>query len=251
MHTIQLKNKRGKVVATLQWERPEDLINWATANGEQNGLELRNVDPEAPITLMSEAPPVHKLKIIAKESKVLKTHSDVQTLLMSVSENLHEEFEILMCKSFVNEKSLADKKNQINALDEITEALFDLQQLQEKTEMCLMNYGVSHDEYRDFIKQPMDYIINLLTEMRETRSVQLPDVFCMVLDYKVKEKHPLNTPQEPRTVDKPVYGMTKLLEMKNQGIKFKGTWSLTDAKKEIDDAIEKFKRRGDDLCTGT
>lgn len=251
MHNIQLKNKRGKVVATLQWERPEDLINWANSIANESGKEFRNVDPEVPVILEAIAAPVHKLKIVAKEQTLsVKSHSDIQTLLQSISENLHEEFEILMCKNFVNENTLSEKKNQINVLNEITEALFDLSQLQEKTEMCLMNYGISEMEYRNFIRMPMEMIIAQLTEMRETRSVQLPDVFCMVLDYKVKEKHPLNTPVESRIAEKPLHGLTKLMEMKSAGMKFAGTWSLKEEIKKIDSLIEKHKR-GDDLCTGT
>lgn len=248
MHNIQLKNKRGKVVATLQWERPEDLINWANSIANESGKEFRNVDPEVPVKLEAIAAPVHKLKIVAKEQTLsVKTHSDIQTLLQSISENLHEEFEILMCKNFVNENTLSEKKNQINVLNEITEALFDLSQLQEKTEMCLMNYGISEMEYMNFIRMPMEMIIAQLTEMREERSVQLPDIFTQVLDYTVKEKQP---EKEIRIAEKPLHGLTKLMEMSKSGIKFAGTWSLKEEIKKIDSLIEKHKR-GDDLCTGT
>lgn len=247
MHTIQLKNKRGKIVATLQWERPEDLINWANSVANENGKEFRNVDPEVPVILTSTEAPVHKLKIVAKESLVLKSHSDIQTALLSVTENLHEEFEILMCRKFVNENTLSEKKNQINILNEITEALFNIQELQEKTEMCLMYYGISEMEYRNFIKYSTEQIISILTEMREARSVQLPDIFVQVLDYTVKEKQP---EKEIRIAEKPLHGMAKLMEMASQGMKFKGTWSLKEEIKKIDSLIEKHKR-GDDLCTGT
>lgn len=121
MQQIQLKNKRGKVIATMQWERPEDLQNWAASMCDKNGFEFRNVDPEKPITLTSNEAPAPKLKLVASDVSTLKTQSDIETTMLSVIENLQEEFEALMCKDFVNEKTLNDKKNQIAVLNEIYE----------------------------------------------------------------------------------------------------------------------------------
>lgn len=124
---IKLKNKRGKDIAILKWERPEDIIHWAESIKDSNGFEFRNVVPETPIVLQGEAAPVHKLKVVS--ANTLTSHSDIQTAILSVIDNLNEEFEALMCKSFVNENQLSDKKNQINVLNSVLDVINKMNEL--------------------------------------------------------------------------------------------------------------------------
>ena len=144
MHNIQLKNKRGKAIAVLQWERPEDLVNWASGVSNQNGIEFRNVEPEKPIVLQGEVKPAHKLKVVTSGVKKATSFSDIKTSLMSVLDNLQEEFEALMCKGFVSEKLLNDKKNQIDVLNGVLSGV----ELQEKVSAINLGALQSHLQSR-------------------------------------------------------------------------------------------------------
>ena len=124
---IKLKNKRGKDIAILKWERPEDIIHWAESIKDSNGFEFRNVVPETPIVLQGEAAPVHKLKVVS--ANTLTSHSDVEAAILSVLDNLNEEFELLLSKSFVNEQSLNDKKSQINVLNSVLDIINKMNKL--------------------------------------------------------------------------------------------------------------------------
>lgn len=123
MHKIHLKNKRGKVIAAMQWERPEDLKNWAASMCDKSGFEFRNVDPEVPITLIAIEKPAPKLKLVASEVNAINNQSDVEIAILSVLENLQSEFELLMCKEFINEKTLDEKRDQISVLNNIIDYL--------------------------------------------------------------------------------------------------------------------------------
>lgn len=145
MHNIQLKNKRGKGIAVLQWERPEDLVNWASGVANQNGLEFRNVEAEMPVMLKGEEAPVHKLKVVTAGVKnTYRSFPDIKTSLMSVLDNLQEEFEALMCKGFVSEKLLNDKKNQIDVLNGVLSGV----ELQEKVSAINLGALQSHLQSR-------------------------------------------------------------------------------------------------------
>lgn len=141
MHNIQLKNKRGKAIAVLQWERPEDLVNWASGASNQNGIEFRNVEPEKPIVLQGEVKPAHKLKVVTSGVKKATSFSDIKTSLMSVLDNLQEEFEALMCKGFVSEKLLNDKKNQIDVLNGALTGIEIQEKVSKQMELSIM---ISH-----------------------------------------------------------------------------------------------------------
>jgi len=235
MHSIQLKNKRGKPIATLQWERPEDLQNWAASMSEQNGFEFRNVDPEAPITLTASAPPAHKLKTIVSDSVELKTQSDIEVAVMSVLENLQEEFELLMCRDFVSEKTLDDKKNQISVLNDILYSLERIheneRELRKKLEGCLLVHGVPAFEINQWLNKKISVVENEVAYAYKKERFEWKGKLIYEQGYRFKVPLLLVTTgfekqNEVRTTDKPLIGLTSLLL---SGLKFKNTISIKQA----------------------
>jgi len=54
MQTIQFKNKRGKSILSLQWNKPNDILAWAAMIRESALVEFKNVDANVPITLQGD-----------------------------------------------------------------------------------------------------------------------------------------------------------------------------------------------------
>jgi len=238
MQTIQLKNKRGKVVATFQWERHEDLHSWANYMENQNGFEFRNVDPEIPITLKGIDTPAPKLKLVAKDTSTslgLKTEYDIEIAISSVLENLQEEFESLLCKNFVNDKILDDKKNQISVLNDVINSLLKIQELRLKLEGCLLVHGVPHWEINQWYNMSLKSVENAVAaayykdkfEYKDYVNIT-PQTFKipLMVQLMLGGRTGFEEQKEPRKVDKPVYGLQKLTEMANSGMKFKNTISI-------------------------
>ena len=53
MPQIRFLNKRSKLIATLQWNDPKDILSWIKKIIADNGSEFRNVESDKPIILKS------------------------------------------------------------------------------------------------------------------------------------------------------------------------------------------------------
>lgn len=235
MHSIQLKNKRGKVIAAMQWERPEDLQNWAASMCDKSGFEFRNVDPEVPITLIAIEKPAPKLKLVASEVNAINNQSDIETSIMSVIENLQEEFELLMCRDFVNEKTLDDKKNQIAVLNEILKSFERIHEaeheLRKKLEGCLLVHGVPSFEINQWLNKKISVVENEVAYAYKKERFEWKGELIYEQGYRFKVPLLLGTTgfeeqKEVRKSDKPLIGLTSLLL---SGLKFKNTISIKQA----------------------
>ena len=51
MHEIKFFNSKRKVVLTLGWNEPMDLLRWAASKFQHHGAEYRNIDPNVPLML--------------------------------------------------------------------------------------------------------------------------------------------------------------------------------------------------------
>jgi len=208
MHTIQFKNKRSKAILTLQWETPDDLLAWAESVKDSKGMEFNMVDPAIPIILKSDKPAPKKLKTIKLETvEKSKSHKDISILMDSVLSDLQEEFELQLCKDFVNENILDAKKHQMDILNQIKDSLDLLHELQEKTELCLINYGVSKNEYVRFLNRSLEEIIIEATKNKAENSVQIPYIFM-----HIKERAKYGT-SETKIATKPILGLEKIMEL--------------------------------------
>lgn len=182
MGKIIIKNKRGKQVAVLSWESPTELVSWAESIGSNKELQFNGVDAETPVLLEAGNEPIKKSKPVNEMSGAgieFLLNSNVNDL-MALKESLQKEFEYAMS----NGKSafvLKLKKMQLTDIDRVIDyqnemlcSLGKLKEKQEKTELCLMNYGVSSEEYRLFVSRDLNEIEKEMLERREEKSVMIP-----------------------------------------------------------------------------
>ena len=182
---------------------------------------------------------------------MVKGWFDIQNVIVSnleslteLAESLQKEFEYIV--SYTSDpKVLQAKKNQISSLNLIIndqektlKAAINSFELQEKTELCLMHFGVSYSEYKEFLKHDLLILIEAMNLNRAEKRVQIPIIFEHYLDYadlKPKVK-------EIKYSDKPVMGLQGLAEMSEKGIKILNTFSVKEALKEIDVIIDNHKK---------
>jgi hypothetical protein len=152
---------------------------------------------------------------------LVNPNSDIQLLLVELltelngqTASLNKEYKYLESKG-LNEGVLKAKNRQINSslyLKSLLDQVFDLSQkafeLQEKTELCLINYGVSYCEFMSFINKPINYIIDQAKENKKDNSIQLPIVFRDLLYSEPKPEV-----KEIKHASKPTFNIDQLKVM--------------------------------------
>lgn len=143
--------------------------------------------------------------------------------LLKVS--LQKEFEFLLSGN-TPDFVLKAKKRQIDTINFLSKDLleiFDLSvkagELKEKTEFCLINYGVTHYEFKLFINQPLKIIIMNAKRRKKEKSIQIPLIFDKFVDKPDEIK-------EIKFSDKPIIGVEKLKEMAKKAGSFIKTGKL-------------------------
>lgn len=165
-----------------------------------------------------------------------------QEALKEICGSLQKEFEYML--GYTSDPvALQAKKNQIATLNEIINGqneIFDIAansfELQEKSELCLMFYGVSYFEFVEFLDFDLVTLHEMMKERKEKKAVQLPLIFESYLDYTI-----LKEPKKQiKYADKPVLGLKGLADLHEKGFRPVG-FSLKDALKEIEEIIKKHQ----------
>ncbi len=214
---IHFKNKRGKSILSIQWNKLADILAWA--KGLKNGTDFKNIDPAIPLIIEdapefeeTEKPKEKTLSNIPAEKIITENINELKLLYYS----LQKEFEFMLSKDYVNNFVLEAKKKQIDSLkfiideqDEILDSLIREAEKLEKAELCLINFGVSELEYVLFISPPLKEIEAKMLEYQKEGSVQKPEIF----------RSKKSQPEEIRISDKPVLDWKKIMSDKKTGLK--------------------------------
>ena len=202
------KNKRGKTILSIQWNKPADILAWA------KGLKNRSViySPDSTVPIIIDPAPefkeVEKLNLrVPLQEATGNAIEDLKTLYNS----LQKEFEYILSKDYINEKMLESKRKQIDSLKFIIESQYDILEASvieaekfEKAELCLINFGVSELEYRIFTGRSLETINTLMAIYKEENSVQMPAIFMNV-----------GVKGEGAKVEVPVLDWNKIISEKN------------------------------------
>jgi len=136
-------------------------------------------------------------------------------VLTDLAASLQKEFEYMFSYTS-DEKVLKAKRKQIEKLTfiindqkKVLNATFSLFENQEKTEYCLINYGVSILEYQLFLTKPLNLIIEMAKEQKQNKTAQLPIIFKSYLDYSNVKPEQIKI----KYSEKPVLGLSKIKEL--------------------------------------
>lgn len=174
---------------------------------------------------------------------MVSRHVDISNSLVRLSQefkglrdSLQKEFEYLLSISSTPEFVLKSKKRQVDSisymfteLEIIAKTSNALHIQKEKTELCLMYYGISLGEYISFINQPLRYIIKELDRNKKENCIQLSMVFQDLLNNEHTDF------KEIKIATKPVFDIEKLkiAARNNPGFLLTGIEKLDNATKGI------------------
>ena len=153
----------------FEWENPQQLVSWAINQSEHKNSSQTSLDTNYKIngTLKTK-----------NNNSDLMSNLILENLLSlnTLKESLQKEFEFMLSSFYQNEIGLRAKKIQIENLNliisyqnKILIDSFELFYKHEKTELCLINHGVSKFEYLNFLKAPICDTLSIMESNKVER----------------------------------------------------------------------------------